>query len=375
MKELAIIVIMCLYFIGMAGYTAQAEEPIFIAGLYPAVKTTQFTVAFQLRSISVALDEINASGGLLGHPVELLEFQPTTPIEAAEMAERALEQGALAMIGSSYSTVSLAMAPIFQEAGIPMIAPSSTNEKVTLVGDYIFRACFIDPFQGKLMAQFAREDLNAKTAVILIKADSAYSLGLAEVFAQAFREQGEILWEDRYLANDADFSRQLQKIKDLQPDVVFVPGHVRDCAFILKQAELMDVQATFIGGDGWNNDLLDLAGTDAMEGHYYSSHWHNKVTRPLSLDYVERYRQKFDEETASGSSALAYDATLLWANAVRRAQSLDPKAVRDALAATKGFEGTTGTITFDENRNPINKDAVILTFRDGSLEFAKSIRP
>jgi branched-chain amino acid transport system substrate-binding protein len=225
------------------------------------------------------------------------------------------------------------------------------------------------------MAQFAREDLNANTAVILRKADSEFSMGLSDYFKQAFLEHGTILWEGKYLGNDTDFSSILQKVKELTPDVVFVPGHGRDSALILKQANAMGIQATFLGGDGWGKGMLNIAGAETVEGHYFSGHWHPDIETPLAQEFMERYQHKYGETRVATSAALAYDATLLLADAITRAQSLNQQKIRDALAATNNFHGVTGPITFDEHGDPVKKQGVILKYHQGEIVFVKTITP
>jgi len=281
-----------------------------------------------------------------------------------------------AVIGAAWSSHSLGIAPVLQKRQIPMISPISTNPKVTLIGNFIFRVCFTDPFQGKVMAQFAYRDLKARTAIILTNVNSDFSIGLAEFFEKSFRQSGgKVLWEGDYKENAIDFSTVLKKVRLLQPDVVFVPGYIQDSAFVIKQARTMEIGSIFLGGDGWSGDQMYQYGGKAIEGSYYSQHWHSKVPFPKSQQLQASYHRKYGTKILPQFLPPAYDAVMVLADAIRRAQSLDRKKIRDTLAATKNFQGATGTITFDENGDPVNKDAVILKFENGTSVFVKTIKP
>ncbi len=265
------------------------------------------------------------------------------------------------------------MAPVLQEARIPMISPNSTNPQVTQVGDYIFRVCFIDSFQGASMADFAIRDLKANTAVVLTNTGDKYSMELAEVFIERFQTQGKnILWEGDYQGEATDFTSQLEHVKRVNPDVVFVPGYYRDSGYIIKQARNMGIMVPFLGGDGWGEGMYDYGGT-AIHGNYFSSHWHQDSPYPRSREFVKNYIDHYGEIENVGVP-LAYDAVMLLADAIRRANSLEPQRIRNALATTANFQGVTGVISFDENRNPV-KSVVILKFGKDKPEFVKMIEP
>jgi branched-chain amino acid transport system substrate-binding protein len=257
-----------------------------------------------------------------------------------------------------------------------MISPISTNPKMTLVGDYIFRVCFTDPFQGKVMAQFAYRDLKARKAAIVTNVNSDFSMGLAKFFEKSFIQSGgKVLLEGEYKEKSIDFSNVLKRIKRLQPDVVFVPGYIQDSALLIKQAREMEIRSIFLGGDGWSGNEMYKYGGKAIEGSYYSQHWHSNVPFPRSRQLLANYRSKYGERIIPGFLPSAYDAVMVLADAIRRAQSLDHKKIRDTLTATKDFQAATGTITFDENGDPVNKDAVILKFENETSVFVKTIKP
>jgi len=267
------------------------------------------------------------------------------------------------------------MAPILHKAKIPMITPLSTNPKVTLVGDYIFRACFIDPFQGTVMANFALRNLNAKTAAVLINVSEEYSKGLAKFFIEQFQQKGgKVVCEEKYLRNTTDFDSLLQKTKKLKPDVIFIPGGERDSGFIIKQARNMGIAGTFIGGDGWGPGLYKYGGK-FVEDSYYISHWNRAATNLENINFLKMYEQK-NKKIPEGEAqvALGYDSVMIFADAVYRSKSLKPTQIRDALANTKNYKGVTGKVTFNKNGDPV-KSAIIIKLKNGIPVFVKSIEP
>ena len=354
-----------------------AVDSIRIAAIF--AKTGQAVVVPGLRpefsAIQMAVKELNETGGLLGHPVEVLEFDnQSSALGAKQTAEEAIKAKVVAVIGATRSSHSLGMAPILQAAGIPMITPISTNPQVTLVGDYIFRVCFIDDFQGEVMATFAVRDLKAETAVILTNTSEKFSLSLAGLFNERFKKLGgKVLWEGDYLGDAVNFEEQLTKLKSLQPDVCFIPGYDTDTGFIIKQAREMGIQTIFLSGDGLTQDLYKYAGAVAA-GTYFSNHWHPDDLDPRSRKFVQSYEREISP-VIDAVAALSYDAVMLLADAVKRADSIDPKNIRIALAETKGFRGVSGEITFDANRNPVNKTAVIMKFEKDTWRYVKTITP
>jgi branched-chain amino acid transport system substrate-binding protein len=254
-----------------------------------------------------------------------------------------------------------------------MITPVSTNPEVTLVGNNIFRVCFIDDFQGEVMATFATKELQAKTAVVLTNTSQKFSLSLAALFIEKFKKLGgKILWEADYLGDSVNFAEQLAKVKELHPDVCFVPGYDADTGFIVKQSREMGIHSIFLSGDGLQ-ELYKYAGKAAV-GTYFVSHWHQESQNATSRQFVETY-QKAAATTIDPIAALSYDAVMLLADAMGRANSVEPAKIRAALAKTNGFKGVTGEITFDANRNPVEKSAVVLKFEEDSWVYVKTITP
>jgi len=366
-----IMIIACLL---LTGSFSEATEQVKIASIFAKSGRDSLGNKSTIEGIRFAVQELNQQGGLLGKQVEILEFDNQgTALHSKQAALKAVNAGVIAVFGANWSSNSFAMAPVLQAARIPMISPFSTNPGITLVGDYIFRVCFIDSFQGPVMAKYAFQDLKAKTAAILINADSRYSEGLAEFFNQCFQKQGgQILFTADYLQDTDNFALYLDKISLLQPDVVFVPGHATDSGRIIRQAREKGLSVTFLGGDGWDNTMYDYAGS-AIHGNFYSGHWHKNIDNQTSRQFAKKYQQKFGK-LADAGSALAFDVIFLFADAVNRAGSLKPAGIRKALAATRNFDGVTGNITLNDNGDPI-KPAVILKFAKGTSVYVKTVMP
>jgi branched-chain amino acid transport system substrate-binding protein len=326
-----------------------------------------------VQGVQLAVDEINAKGGLLGRPLVIVIFDnQSTPLFAKQAAEKAIARKVLAVVGDMWSTHSLAVAPLLQKAGIPMITPGSTAPDVTRVGDYIFRTVYTDDFQGRLMADFAYHSKGARTAAVLTNISETYSQMLAGYFAQAFISMGgRVVLQEGYKGTSVDFGAMLSRLKPLSPDIVFIPGYSRDSGLIIKQAAAMGINSTFLGADAWETAISDFAG-DALEGSYFSTPWHPNAPFPRSREFVERYRSVYGDVPISPYAPLAFDAVGVLASAVTSCNSLDRRKIRNALAATRGFSGVTGDLTFNEHRDPANKGASILKFEKGRWIFFKN---
>ncbi len=325
----------------------------------------------------LAVEQLNAAGGALGRPLELLsEDNQSKSGESATVARKLLSrEKVVALLGEVASSRSLEMAPIAQRAKIPMISPSSTNPKVTEVGDYVFRVCFIDPFQGTVMAKFAKETLKARRVAVLTSVSSAYSVGLAKYFKERFvADGGEVALEQKFAEGDKDFKAQLTAIRAAGVDAVFVPGYYTEAALISRQARELGLALPLFGGDGWEAPQLIEIGGKAVEGTYYSTHYSPEDTAPAVQAFVAAFRARWNGETPDAMAALGYDSALVLADAIKRAGGTDGPAVRDALAATKGFAGVTGTTNIDPARNA-SKSAVIVTIKDGQFKFVQSVAP
>jgi len=328
------------------------------------------------EGITLAAEEINATGGVKGKPVHLYtEDDQSKPEEAATVVAKLINQNrVLGILGEVASSRSLAAAPKAQAAGIPMITPASTNPKVTLVGDYIFRACFTDDFQGRVMAVFLRKNLGVKKAAILRDIRNDYSVGLANFFAQEFQRLGGTIAPDvSYSAGDADFKAQLTAIKAAAPEAIFIPGYYPDVGQIAIQARDLGITVPMAGGDGWESPKLLEIGGKSLEGCFYSTHFFAEDPNPTVANFVGKYRTKYGR-TPDCYSALGYEAMMLLADAMNRAPELTGRAIRDALASTSGFVGVTGKITMDANRNPV-KSAIVLEVKGGTMVYHGTITP
>jgi branched-chain amino acid transport system substrate-binding protein len=325
----------------------------------------------------LAIEELNAAGSVLGRTFDLVtEDNQSKAGESATAARKLISRDHVsALLGEVASSRSLEIAPIAQSSKIPMISPSSTNPKVTAVGSYIFRVCFIDPFQGTVMAKFAKNELHLTKVAVLTSVSSAYSVGLAKYFKERFlADGGDIAIEQKYSEGDKDFRSQLTAIKAAGVGGIFVPGYYTEAALVAKQARELGITVPLFGGDGWEApQLLEIGGT-ALEGTYYSTHYSPEDSSPAVQGFVKRFQARFNGETPDAMAALGYDSAVFLADAIKRAGTADPAAVRAALAATKDFTGVTGHTTIDANRNA-SKAAVIVTVKDGRFKFFETVAP
>ena len=335
------------------------------------------------EGIRLALDEVNAGGKVLGKPVRLItEDDRSLPDEAKTATEKLITRDhVVAILGEIASSRSIAMAPVCQDNHIPMLSPGSTNPKVTQFGDYIFRACFIDPFQGTAMANFAMRELKFKRFAVLYAANSDYSVGLRDFFKEAVkRDGGRIVEELSYSEKqDTDFHSQLTRIKNANPEAIWVPGYYQEAALIAKQARELGITVPLMGGDGWDSDKLVAVAGPAIDGCYFSNHYSPDEQRPEVQAFVNAYKAKYKNPDGSpkvpdAMAILGYDAMKLMADAINRAGSTDGPKIRDALAGTKNFPGAAGPITIDKDRNA-QKTIVILKIVNGKFTFVSSVKP
>jgi branched-chain amino acid transport system substrate-binding protein len=322
----------------------------------------------------LAIEEINAAGGVLGKPIELVTEDDRSVTEEARTAAQKLIQRdeVVALLGEIASSRSLAAGPEAQRAQVPMISPGSTNPKVTEIGDYVFRACFIDPFQGSVMARFAMDELKAKKLAILFDFKQDYSVGLAQFFRDTVAKQGgEIVADERYTSGDIEFRAQLTTIRSANPDAIFVPGYYTEVGLIAKQARELGITAPLLGGDGWDSEKTIEIGGEAVEGYYFSTHYAADSDDPHVQDFVKRYTEKYSS-TPDAMAALGYDTAKILADALARAGTTEGPKLRDAIAATAGFEGVTGKISMDPQRNA-RKDAVVLKIEGGKFRYHRTV--
>ncbi|MES2996112.1 MAG: ABC transporter substrate-binding protein [Verrucomicrobiota bacterium] len=325
----------------------------------------------------LAIEEINAAGGVLGKKLELLtEDNQTKAGETANAVNKLISKdGVVAVLGEVASSRSLEAAPICQQNQIPMISPASTNPAVTQVGDYIFRVCFTDAFQGAALANFAKGTLKANKVAVLTDVKSDYSKGLAKNFKDKYTSIGGKLGiELDFNGGDKDFKGQLTAIKNDAPDAIFLPGYYNDVALICIQAKQLGINIPIFGGDGWESESLLTIGKDAVNGNYFSTHCSVEQGTPEMIAFVEAYKKRFDGKTPDAMAVLGYDSAKVLADAIKRAGSTDSTAIRDAIAATKDFPGASGKFSLNENRDAV-KALVFIKIEDGKFKYTATVNP
>ncbi len=324
----------------------------------------------------LAIEDANAAGGVLGRQVELVsDDNQSKQGESATIVKKLIfRDKVVGVLGEVASMRSLEAAPICQVYKVPMISPSSTNPRVTQIGNFIFRVCFIDPFQGTVMAKFAKETLKMHRVALVTSVSSAYSVGLSKYFRERFTgDGGEVAVEQKYTEGDKDFNAQLTAIKAANVEGIYVSGYYTEAALICKQARELGITVPLFGGDGWEAPELVEIGGAAVEGCYYSTHFSPQVDTPEVRAFVAKFRARYGE-TPDAMAALGYDSAGVMLDAIRRAGSTEGPAVRDALAATRDFDGVTGVTTMDRERNA-SKAAVVIMVKDGKFKFVQSVAP
>lgn len=324
----------------------------------------------------LAFDEINAAGGVLDKQIKVVTEDDQSKTEDANAAVQKLisRDQVIALLGEVASSRSMAAAPTAQSNKIPMISPASTNEEVTKRGDYIFRICFIDPFQGEALANFAAKSLGAKRAAVLIDMKQDYSLGLAEAFKRTWLASGgQIVQEQSYASNDKEFRAQLTTIRSAQPDVIFVPGYYTEVSLIVRQARELGLKVPMLGGDGWDSPELTKGAETEFENTYLSNHFAAEDPDPVVQNFVQKYKAKYNKEP-DAMAALGYDAARILADAIKRAGTTEGPKLRDAIAQTKDFMGVTGKITINAQRNA-DKPLTILKVVNGQFKFHQRVDP
>jgi branched-chain amino acid transport system substrate-binding protein len=328
------------------------------------------------NGIKMAADEVNKAGGINGKQIELLvQDDRSDASEAATIVTKFVTQDQVhAIIGEVASSRSIAAAPIAQNAHIPMLTPSSTNPEVTKKGDYIFRSCFIDPVQGAAIAQFAAKTLGAKRGALMVARNQDYSTGLEKVIKEVFtRLGGQIVVTQSYQSGDQDFNAQITDIKGANPDVIFVPGYYGDVGLFAKQARDKGITVPLVGGDGWDSPSLYRIGGAALDGCYFSNHYSPDDADPIVQKFVNDYKARYGS-IPDALAATAYDAARIMFDAIKRANSLEGPAIRDALAATKDFPGVTGKVTFNENRDAVKPIVMIKIQPGGKFVVAERVQ-
>lgn len=356
---------------------ASAAEPIKIGEVEPLTGKEAAFGQSSHHGVALAVEEINARGGILGRPVVLVTDDNQSKAGDSATITRKLitREKVVAIINGGTSSQCLESAGVCQASHVPLVATTATDRQVTEKGTYIFRTCFIDPFQGTVLAKFAHDSLKARRVALLTSASSPYSVGLAKAFRDAFTGLGgEIAGEQKYAEGDKDFRAQLTAIRSLNPDAIAAMGYYTEGALICRQARDLGLKCPLFSGDGWEAPQLIEIGGSAVNGAYYSAHYSSESTAPEVQAFVQKYRARHGGETPDSLAPLAYDAMLILADAITRAGSTEGPALREALAATKDFPGVTGRTTIDAQRNAA-KSAVIIAVIDGKFRYVETISP
>lgn len=364
-------------FVSAFGVAAFAAEPIRIGEVEPLTGKEAAFGQSSHNGILIAVAEINARGGVLGRPLELVtEDNQSKAGDSATITKKLITRDrVVAVINGGTSAQALESAPVCQAARIPLIASTATNPQVTRLGTYVFRTCFIDEFQGAVLAKFALQTLKAKRVALLTSVSSTFSVGLSKAFREAYTAAGgEIVVEQKYAEGDKDFRAQLTAIRAAHPDAVAAMGYYTEGALICRQARELGLTIPLLSGDGWEAPELVQIGGEAVNGVYYSAHYSAESTEPAVQDFVRKYRARFDGATPDSLAPLAYDAMMILADAITRAGSTDGAAVQKALAQTRDFPGVTGRTTIDPQRNA-SKSAAIITIENGRPSFVTSVAP
>ena len=359
-----------------SGCTEKKTDEILI-GHYASMTGDQATFGQSTdKGIRLAVEEINSQGGIRGKKIKLITMDNrSNNDETVSVVNRLIEQKkVVALLGEVASGRSILAAPIAQNKKIPMISPSSTNPKVTQIGDFIFRVCFIDPFQGTVMAKFAKENLKMKKVAVLREVSSEYSMGLADYFIEKFKALGgEVVADLSYADKDVDYKAQLTQIRSKNPDGVFVPGYYTQVGLIARQARDLGLKVPLMGGDGWESPKLSEIGGKAIDGGYFSNHYSNESSDSHVKNFIEKYKAKYNE-LPEGLAAVAYDAAKMLAMALEKTTDFSPQQIRDEFAKIKDYEGVTGKMTIDENRNA-RKPAVVVQVDGKNNKFVSSVAP
>jgi len=363
---------------GGGGGNAASSGGDILIGEYGSLTGPQATFGTSTHNgIMMAMDAVNDAGGVKGRKVKILTEDDQSKQEEAALAVTKLisQNNVLAILGEVGSSNSLAAAPICQSNKVPMITPSSTNPEVTKKGDYIFRVCFTDNDVGENIARYVVQELHFKRAAILTDIKTDYSTGLTATIEKTFASLGgQMVAHASYSNGDSDFRSQLTSIKQANPDIIFLPGYYTDVGQIAIQARDLGMKQLFIGGDGWVSPKLIEIGGKALEGCLYADHYFFEDPTPVVRDFVQNYKTRYGA-IPDGMAALAYDAARVMADALNRAQKLDGPSLRDAIAATKNFQGVTGTITIGPDRNATGKKMIIEEVRNGQPTMKAIIQP
>lgn len=357
--------------------TKKANENEIVIGSYsPNTGATATFGVFQMRGIEMAVEEINTAGGINGKKIKLINYDNKSDNdETLAVVNRLISQDkVVAILGESTSGRSKIGAQVAQQNKVPMLTSSATNPEVTKVGNYIFRACFIDPFQGKVMAKFMVDNLKMKKAAVLRDVKEDYSVGLSDIFTAKLKEAGgEVVKDISYQTGDIDFKSQLTAIKAANPEAIFVPGYYNEVALIAKQLKELGMTQVMLGGDGWSSPKLYEIAKEAINGNYFSNHYTTESTDPKTQAFVKKFKERYHED-ADVMAALAYDSVYVLAEAIKNTKEPTSENIRNELAKIKDFAGVTGKMTMDENRDAV-KSAVVVQVQGNDYKYITTVNP
>lgn len=381
------LLILVLTFIVIAGTISgcgdSAGKDVKIGVVYEITGNTASFGTAAANGAKLAFKEINSKGGVLGKQIQyVIADNKGEPSEAANAMTKVITQDkVVAVTGFTTSSNAIAASNVAEATKIPFLSAAATNPKVTVdeatgkVKDNTFRVCFIDPFQGTVGANFALNTLKAKKVAVLVDNSSDYSKGLAQFFKEAFTKGGGmIVAEEAYLQKDQDFKTIITKIKALNPDMIYLPGYYEEVGKIIKQSREMGLEVPFVGGDGWDSPKLsEIAGAAALNNTFFTNHYSVEDTSPASKAFVEAYKKEYNQ-TPDAMAVLGYDAAYVLVDAIKRANSTEPAKIREALAATKGFQGAAGELTLNDKHDAV-KSAVIIEFKNGKQTYKETVKP
>lgn len=367
----------------LTGCGSSASKDIKIGVVYELTGSTASFGTAAANGAKLAFKEINANGGVLGKQIQIVVADNKgEPSESSNAMTKVISQDkVIAVTGFTTSSNGIAGSTVAEANKIPFVAAATTNPKVTLdentgkVKNYTFRVCFIDPFQGTVGANFVLNSLKAKNAAIMIDNSSDYSKGLSKFFKDAFTKGGgTVAIEEAYLQNDQDFKTVLTKIKATNPDVIYVPGYYGEVGKIIKQAREIGITVPFVGGDGWDSPkLAEIGGADALNNTFFTNHYSVEDNSPKSKAFLEAFQKEYGQ-VPDAMAVLGYDAAYALVDAIKRANSTDSEKIREALAATKDFQGVTGALTLNATHDAI-KSAVIIEMKNGKQVYKETVKP
>ncbi len=361
---------------GGAKESAEEAKVMKLGGIGPLTGPLAIYGVTSTNGSKLAFEEINKNGGILGKQVEYIVLdEKGDSTEAVTAYNKLVDEGVVALIGDITSKPSLAVAEVAAQDNLPMITPTGTQFNITEAGPNVFRVCFTDPYQGVVLANFAKNNLNAETAAVVVNNSSDYSDGVAKAFVeQAEKLDLKVVAKEGYSDGDKDFRAQLTKILPTNPDVLVVPDYYEQVALITTQAREVGIKATFVGPDGWDGvaKTLDASAYGAVENSYFTNHYSLQDQSPKVQNFLKAYKEAYNEEP-SAFSALSYDAAYMMKAAIEKAGTTDKQAVVDALK-TLDYDGVTGHLTFDENNNPV-KAVTVLKIVNGEYTFDSVVEP